>query len=223
MIRRVQAVGYWFNDQAPSGLPRAQRLIGTWDASRATVLDYLRSGRVFASYRGYSFCRFSCGIASRQMGHRDLSDGVFVWPEGLAHYLEVHQVRLPEPFVAHALSGSACPPRKIDVTRHRIDETHWLAWGREQGATVELTGWEPLSWEDQRKVLAQLARELGPGHALFGQDLQVLVGRRATGDLVCRLAAGQLATIRLTWRATPPDDPALPATKIVTNWDQWAG
>lgn len=35
------------------------------------------------------------------MGHRDLTDGVYVWPEGLAHYVKAHAVRLPDDFLAH--------------------------------------------------------------------------------------------------------------------------
>jgi hypothetical protein len=33
------------------------------------------------------------------MGSRDLTDGVWVWPEGLAHYVEEHDVMLPDAFL----------------------------------------------------------------------------------------------------------------------------
>ena len=37
------------------------------------------------------------------MGTTCLSDGRFIWPRGLAHYVDKHFVRLPEEFVHHAL------------------------------------------------------------------------------------------------------------------------
>ena len=36
------------------------------------------------------------------MGSRDLTDGVWVWPEGLAHYVRDHGVVLPTSFIEHA-------------------------------------------------------------------------------------------------------------------------
>jgi hypothetical protein len=35
-------------------------------------------------------------------GHRAQCDDVWCWPEGLAHYVETHGIRLPDEFVAHA-------------------------------------------------------------------------------------------------------------------------
>jgi hypothetical protein len=36
------------------------------------------------------------------MGCRDLTDGTWVWPEGLTHYVRVHHVALPASFLEHA-------------------------------------------------------------------------------------------------------------------------
>lgn len=48
-------------------------------------------------YMGYSPCRL-CGMNN---GALELSDGVYVWPEGLRHYVVDHDVRLPQEFVSH--------------------------------------------------------------------------------------------------------------------------
>jgi hypothetical protein len=48
---------------------------------------------------GQSSCRF-CGADN---GALEYSDGVYQWPEGLAHYVSDHSVRLPGEFVAHAV------------------------------------------------------------------------------------------------------------------------
>jgi len=34
-------------------------------------------------------------------GTKDFGDGVYVWPEGYAHYVEVHAVKPPEDFLKH--------------------------------------------------------------------------------------------------------------------------
>src|SRR5688572_18970941 len=129
MTRRLEAIGYWAYHHAPSAYPHPQRLVGRWQpARRAAVVAYLRAGAVFESYRARSWCRFACGAPDRVMGHRDLFDGTWVWPEGLAHYVEVHAVRLPERFVRHALRAGLdrAPPVRPARREGLIDEASWI-------------------------------------------------------------------------------------------------
>jgi len=64
---------------------------------------------------------------SMSNGRADMCDDVWCWPEGLAHYVEVHHIRLPDDFVAHARSRNFEPaPRsggRIDQ-----DSSFWLKW-----------------------------------------------------------------------------------------------
>ena len=107
-------IGFWpetiYDDFCfPQELP-----LCTDAAARALLASYLRSGRVETRYRGYSCCRYSCGIADHEMGSADLTDGIWVWPEGLAHYVEVHHISLPAVFVASVLANDhrqPTPPR----------------------------------------------------------------------------------------------------------------
>jgi len=99
-------VGYWVDPQSPGteALPDPTRLVDLkWDENeRRQVAEYLRNGNEYRSWPGESWCRFDCGIDDREgMGTHDLTDGVFFWPEGFAHYLEKHQVKPPEEFLAH--------------------------------------------------------------------------------------------------------------------------
>lgn len=205
----LEAVGYWFNDRAPSAYPRPQRLVGPWDPEeRARVVSYLRAGDELESYRGTSYCRFACGTPSAEMGSLDLTDGRFAWPEGLAHYVEAHGVQLPAHFVAHALAGA---PRTPPAVR-RIDDAPWFAWGKARGAAIDLDGWDALSWADQRKVLAQLARALDARHALHGLELEVILGRRATAELIVLVPDGRIAIVHL------PDA----ATTLFASWDDFS-
>lgn len=67
---------------------------------RRTVVEHLQTGSLVVQYRGLSPCRF----CRRHNGSAELSDGVFCWPEGLAHYVTAHDVRPPDEFVEHVLS-----------------------------------------------------------------------------------------------------------------------
>jgi hypothetical protein len=203
----LEAIGYWFNDRAPSAYPRPQRLVGGWDAGeRAAVIAYLRAGDVLETYRGKSFCRFLC--VEHDMGHRDYTDGRFAWPEGLAHYVEAHAVKLPEHFITHALAGG---PR-TEPDGRRIDDAPWIAWGKARGAAIELDAWDGLSWADQRKVLERLHARLAPDHVLFEKQLEVLLGRRATEELIVVLPDGRMALVRVTDGET----------SVFAGWDEWA-
>jgi hypothetical protein len=204
----LEAVGYWFNDRAPSAYPRPQRLVGTWDPEeRARVVAYLRAGDELESYRGTSYCRFECGTPSAEMGSLDLTDGRFAWPEGLAHYVEAHDVRLPDHFIAHALANAPRTPPSV----RRIDDAPWFAWGKARGAAIDLDGWDALTWADQKKVLAEVMAAVTEGHPLHGREVEIILGRRATKDLLCSLEDGQIVIVRL------PEA----GTTLLASWDDW--
>ena len=70
----------------------------TWASSeRRLVAAYIQRGTLVNQYRGLSPCRF-CG---QHNGSAEITDGVYCWPEGLAHYVNDHEVRLPDEFVTH--------------------------------------------------------------------------------------------------------------------------
>lgn len=98
-------VGYWKGDDYPGDelLPVPQALVDrSWERrERTRVATYLRRGRSVRTWRGYSHCRFRCRTPDWLMGDKDLTDGVYIWPEGFAHYLEKHRVKPPESFLAH--------------------------------------------------------------------------------------------------------------------------
>jgi hypothetical protein len=92
----------WIND-LDHGWPNVRELVdpGWRPEDRARIVHYLRAGHYLTGFLGNSTCRFGCGI-NRQIngtGSRELSDGEWAWPVGLAHYIERHAVRLPDEFV----------------------------------------------------------------------------------------------------------------------------
>lgn len=122
---RLRAIGFWrpidgIRDEESDRLPDVSCCVDeTWcTETRQLVADYLSQGFVLGYSMGYSACRF----CRKQNGSVTLTDGFFLWPEGLAHYLLEHGVRLP-----------------IEVEREilkRIDEI--------EGAAMDMEWWIEL-------------------------------------------------------------------------------
>jgi hypothetical protein len=98
----MREVGFWIWDSDPEKLVDPK-----WDPKeRAKVIAYLKAGRIRNRYLGSAYCRMGCfgGNSDSRMGSLELTDNDWIWPEGFAHYLEVHQVKPPEIFVKWVLS-----------------------------------------------------------------------------------------------------------------------
>jgi hypothetical protein len=59
-------------------------------------------------------------MCDKQNGSGEFTDGTYAWPEGLAHYVYDHKVRLPEEFVRHALR------QQDELEAHGTDLAWWL-------------------------------------------------------------------------------------------------
>lgn len=96
--RTLRLIGYWDGPRTP-GWPVPQDFVDPgWDAlERDLVTDYLTQGFVFRGFGGISRRRM-CG---QENGALELTDGTWYWPDGLAHYLRDHDVRLSQVFVDH--------------------------------------------------------------------------------------------------------------------------
>lgn len=117
-MQRLRVIGYWIDNDRPD-LPDPATLIDDdWDLDeRRMVASYLNAGRPPGVGGGCSSCRI-CGVPN---GFEDFTDGVFQWPEGLAHYVLEHSVRLPDEVVQHAL-GPGDPGNRVGL----VDATWWI-------------------------------------------------------------------------------------------------
>ena len=136
----LKAVGYWWshpkyrfpkNDRFPDP---TLLICPNWCAGeRKRIAVYLRAGRTYAQWRGLSYCRFECGISDADMGSRCLTDGEWVWPEGLVHYIACHKTRLPDEFAASMRRNDWKPPQDsgpaVYDTHGSPDTSFWIAWG----------------------------------------------------------------------------------------------
>lgn len=98
-VVRLRLIGYWASAQASTPWPVPHEFVDrSWDPDeRHIVAAYLRTGIVARMYMGFSPCRM-CGCDN---GSLEFTDGVYVWPEGFAHYIANHDVRPPQEFIDH--------------------------------------------------------------------------------------------------------------------------
>lgn len=132
----MKLIGYWMADlRDDRDLPLPQELIGSWPADlRAAVCAYLAKGEVFEVYRGLTSCRLGCRMEYHEMWCREFTDGEWVWPEGLLHYVERHDVILPEEFVRDATSGKT---PLAAVSNDGVSLECWVEWSRNhRSATI---------------------------------------------------------------------------------------
>jgi hypothetical protein len=123
----MKLIGYWIRSlEDPDFIP-PQELVGPLpDHQRRALADYLDRGRHFEQYRGTSWCRFGC---DHEMGSSELSDGLWVWPVDLGHYVRDHGVLLPNEFVRHALTSPAAGASEWSPDAVP-DEEFWKQWCR---------------------------------------------------------------------------------------------
>ena len=97
--RTLVLIGYWAGPDDDEWPHPADLVDETWDArERSIVARYLEHGVVANVWMGCSPSRL-CDRTDN--GALELTDGTCVWPEGLAHYVVDHHVRLPQRFVDH--------------------------------------------------------------------------------------------------------------------------
>jgi len=158
-------VGYYAGDSADrraAGLPNPRHsAAGLTPAQTKAVVGYLRSGEglVHAGMREDCVC-YICGAALPDKEHKanvgrgkqlaaHQTDGAFLWPAGLAHYVEKHDVELPHELIERAL-------RVADGTAGVIG---WVAAPRGQATRVTtldgVAHWQAKSWASNTDNLRQ--------------------------------------------------------------------
>lgn len=125
-------VGYWHDEYTGKDLPNPQSLVDPyWEQEdRERIVHYLRSGARLRECLGTSYCRFPDGPPRHEMGNADLTDGIWLWPEGLWVYVARYSVRLPAPFINH-MRARGFEIGSVDLVEARnrgVDGSYWSRW-----------------------------------------------------------------------------------------------
>jgi hypothetical protein len=122
----MRLIGYWIRDLKDEEFCAPQEVVGDMPQDvRTKVADYLDNAAVdhWHTQRGFSWCRFFCGIPFQRMGCSELTDGRWRWPQGLSHYVREHEIILPQEFVAHALANGRDEAVRPVAEDARLDTT----------------------------------------------------------------------------------------------------
>jgi hypothetical protein len=210
----MKLIGYWMRDLQDGNLPVPQELVGEMSSAvREAVCAYLRAGKLFEMYCGLSWCRFDCGVDDREMGHREFTDGEWVWPEGLVHYVSAHGILLPAEFIARATSG-----KMVDVVSQSYCYGHgrrasldfWVEWSGQRRSSMirqrlqdELAAARAAAEAAEPALIEKLVEEVlkseteGSAPCVYaGCTRRALVGRR-----IC--ARHMLSGDELRWQTAP--------------------
>jgi hypothetical protein len=87
------------------------------------VLQYLEEAYGLPyHYLGWSWCRLGCPRIPDDIGTDDFTDGTYLFPEGLAHYVRRHAVRPPTEFLEHVRANNYHVP-KLRTPNNRLQRT----------------------------------------------------------------------------------------------------
>lgn len=142
----IQYIGYW-SERYENGVTPAF-LCGVIDkASRDKIVAYLKNGIRGTEFLGYARCRFECELSNtKALGNTDMTDGQWMWPEGLSHYVEKHNLLLPPEFLKYLKRNNyQLPPIDSDFAKSFTGEGYpqqietsgddkvWVNWLKEKG------------------------------------------------------------------------------------------
>lgn len=128
----MRYIGRWMKSLKDVEYRPPHELVAEYDdATRQTLVNYLKSGHELWAYRGYTYCLLECDHSEP---FSELTDGSWVWPCDLSHYVAVHSVRLPDDFVSHAMKSTRLPEFDPQWSESPVDYDYWLKWSN-QNAT----------------------------------------------------------------------------------------
>jgi hypothetical protein len=161
----LHGIGFFITSLRDTDFPAPQELVVD-DSRLSAVADYLDQGLIHERYRGFSWCRV-CGPDFELMGSTDLTDGVWLWPAGLSHYLRSHSVGLPEMFITHALAKPAFTQPPSDAV---TDCSLWIEWARPQRSQTLRKAIAQAQLEDDRLAAIARAERVTANREKFGES-----------------------------------------------------
>jgi hypothetical protein len=189
----LQPVGFWYSEWEPWLPHPAEAVAPDWShTERAAVIDYLLRPEDVQQFLGLSPCR----ICNRAVGSQEFTDGTWVWPEGLVHYLDVHEVRPPDDFVAWVLANREAAAGRLACPYLRDRGVGPLPKEARRHPHFERRGRAVHPEEQARRAQEQAAAEIEEQEWLVAApcSLRSLVATNSEGPATIRMARDSLLT-----------------------------
>ena len=122
-MKKLTAIGYW-DSHIKDDFIWPQEIVSDNVKYKEEIAEYLKNGNTAIQWQGHSGCR----ICQKTLGSKCLTDGKYIWPEKLEHYVIEHNVQLPEKFIKHMKSKNfSCDVVKIKVIKS-VNYDWWTEW-----------------------------------------------------------------------------------------------
>lgn len=137
----LQIIGYWDDSEdpmvkveTPNGFPHPRELVEPgWDGGlKKRIVNYLNCAPMHRGSWGHAYCRMDPSRDCEEMGSREMTDGTYIWPEGLKVYVEDYDVRLPAAFLEHMKALDFKVPPVDRFLKAEVDDSFWREWCEEQ-------------------------------------------------------------------------------------------
>ena len=184
----MKLIGYWIESLLDTDYYPPQEFVGELPLlTRAKIAGYLDKGMVYEVYRGISWCRFFCRVQS--MGNSELTDGYWVWPAGLSHYVRDHGVVLPSEFLDH-IESKPSPIPKERWDKSVPDREFWKAWCRQNA-----------SGKCRAKLAAARQQADCEAERIIAKAIADLEAQKGVSKVECRWGCGNKALVGTTFCA----------------------
>jgi hypothetical protein len=132
-MKKLEAIGFWRSEENRLAWPHPREVRGNWSqVEREQIAMYLEQGILINEQMGVGIPRFKEDL-EKNLGCGDRTDGVWVWPQSLPHYVRNHGVFLPDSFVEHVRMNSFSIPETISsetMQTYNYSFSVWNTWCR---------------------------------------------------------------------------------------------
>lgn len=125
-VKPLIEIGLWNSEEVDHYIHPGELMVPDYYEDKEKLVAYLDSGEVFQSRLDETDCLLGCGES--ELGTTDLTDGVWLWPQALSHYVDKHDVALPEKFLSHVRDNNwqipyVCLPESVSD-----DDAFWIEY-----------------------------------------------------------------------------------------------
>ncbi|SHK29522.1 hypothetical protein SAMN02745181_3590 [Rubritalea squalenifaciens DSM 18772] len=126
----LKGLGYWSGYGAPAGYINPKYLRGEYTQNeKEQIAKYLLKGNKVNFQLGYAINRINPAQGGAFMGCAEITDGTYIWPEGLWIYVYYYDVRLPAYFLNHINESNALDKTTCgDLSTVNWDYSQWIGW-----------------------------------------------------------------------------------------------